>query len=154
MQFITSARLAELNAQSKMRGLGFLDAIATPVGADGGIDVTSHYAVAQVKWKGAQAGRPELQQLHGASLGKQTLFFSAAGYTDQAIQYASKVGMSCYVYDPLGALELVNGIEPMKPVRTHYSPEYAALGRFLKWVYYLFHEKSHVARRPRPVRYR
>lgn len=46
-RLIREARDAELIAAEWMRYLGFADAVATPVGADGGIDVVSARAVAQ-----------------------------------------------------------------------------------------------------------
>ena len=110
MNYITSPHHAELNAAEKMRSWSFTDAVATTGGADGGIDVRSSRALAQVKWKGAVAGRPELQQLYGAAAGgpQQLFFFSASGYSDQAIQYADQVGIMLMTYDPLGSVEGVN----------------------------------------------
>lgn len=65
MQYITTPHQAELNAADKMKSWGFTDAVATTGGTDGGIDVRSSRALAQVKWKGGAAGRPEMQQLYG-----------------------------------------------------------------------------------------
>lgn len=111
MQFITNFHQAELNAAEKMRLWGFPDAIATTGGADGGIDVRSSAALAQVKWKGGVAGRPDLQRLYGArgsDTGKFMLFFAASGYSKQAVDYANQVGMALYTYDPLGEVSAVN----------------------------------------------
>lgn len=93
-----------------MRSWGFTDAVATTGGADGGLDVRSSRALAQVKWKGGVTGRPDVQNLYGArGAGTEQLFlFSASGYSDQAITYADQVGILLMTYDPLGAVEGVN----------------------------------------------
>ena len=46
-----------------MRYMGFVDAYPTPPGPDGGVDVDSTGAVAQVKAELAPTGRPRIQQL-------------------------------------------------------------------------------------------
>lgn len=110
MRFIQTPHEAELNAQDQMRSWGFGDAVATTGGADGGIDVRSSRALAQVKWKGGVTGRPDIQNLYGArGAGTQQLFFlSASGYSDQAIEYANQVNILLMTYDPLGAVEGAN----------------------------------------------
>jgi hypothetical protein len=111
IEYITSAEDAEENAAEKMRAMGFTDAQVTGPGADGGIDVWSRKAVAQVKWRSAQTGRPELQQLYGARAGdhdQRLLFFTASGYSQAAIEYAKSVKMALFTYDPLGELTPCN----------------------------------------------
>ncbi|WP_139319467.1 restriction endonuclease [Gordonia sp. CNJ-863] len=110
MHYITTPHQAELNAQDQMRSWGFVDAVATTGGSDGGIDVRSSRALAQVKWKGGVTGRPDVQNLYGARGAgtEQLLFFSASGYSDQATTYADQVGILLMTYDPLGAVEGVN----------------------------------------------
>ncbi|MDV7091081.1 hypothetical protein [Rhodococcus opacus] len=49
MEYITTPEAAELNAAARMRELGYPDARVTGRGADGGVDVVSDRAVAQVK---------------------------------------------------------------------------------------------------------
>ncbi|GAA1053909.1 restriction endonuclease [Dietzia natronolimnaea] len=110
MQYITTPHQAELNAALRMREFGYSDAVAGGGGADGGIDVRSSRALAQVKWKGGVTGRPDCQKLVGArgTGTEQLFFFSASGYSAQAIEYADQVGMALYTYDPVGAAEAVN----------------------------------------------
>ena len=110
MPFITTPHQAELNAQDVMRSWGFADAVATTGGSDGGIDVHSSRALAQVKWKGGVTGRPDVQNLYGArgTGSHQLFFFSASGYSDQAVQYADQVDVCLMTYDPLGAVEPAN----------------------------------------------
>lgn len=110
MDYITTPQRAELNAQAQMQSWGFTDAVATTGGSDGGIDVRSSRALAQVKWKGGVTGRPDVQNLYGARGAgtEQLFFFSASGYSDQAITYADQVGIMLMTYDPLGAVEGVN----------------------------------------------
>ncbi|MGW0708412.1 restriction endonuclease [Streptomyces sp. NPDC002643] len=111
-RLIREARDAELIAAEWMRYLGFADATATPVGADGGIDVVSEEAVAQVKLEGKATGRPTVQQLHGVAVneGKTGVFFSAAGYTPQARTWAETSGTALFRFDRQGAVEAVNTV--------------------------------------------
>ncbi len=107
MQYIQTAQDAELNAAQRMRELGFADAQVTAGGADGGIDVHSSTALAQVKWRGGMAGRPELQALFGArgsDFSKQLLFFAASDYSQHAVEYAEHYRIALFVYDPTGTL--------------------------------------------------
>lgn len=116
MPFITTPHQAELNAASKMRDWGFTDAAATTGGADGGVDVRSSRALAQVKWRGGVVGRPDIQRLYGAREGdgsKALFFFSASGYSKEAVDYAERTGVGLYLYDPLGAVTQVAGPRAM-----------------------------------------
>jgi hypothetical protein len=109
--YITSFEDAERNAAERMIAMGFLDARVTVGGADGGIDVSAHNALAQVKWRGGVSGRPDLQRLfgaRGAALDKQLLFFSAAGYSTNALDYADSTGIALFVYEPDGELVASN----------------------------------------------
>jgi hypothetical protein len=98
---IRSWRDAEQVASAWMRANGFPDAAATGEGADGGIDVISAAAVAQVKAHMNAVRRPEVQQLYGiaASDGRQPIFFSLAGYTADARVWADRVGMPLFSFD-------------------------------------------------------
>jgi len=94
-----------------MRHWGFQDARVTTGGADGGIDVESARALAQVKFEAAQVGRPSLQRLVGArgrNHHKQLLFFSGAGYGDLAVAYADEMEVALFRYDLTGAVSPVN----------------------------------------------
>ncbi|MGB3675974.1 MAG: restriction endonuclease, partial [Candidatus Nanopelagicales bacterium] len=109
--YITCFEEAERNAAEHMILMGFHDARVTTGGADGGIDVTAHNALAQVKWRGGVSGRPDLQRLYGArgaALHKQLLFFSAAGYSNNALDYADSTGIALFVFEPTGELTANN----------------------------------------------
>lgn len=109
--YIRSAEEAERNAAEQMRYLGFLDAHVTLGGPDAGIDVRSSYAVAQVKWKTAQTGRPELQNLYGARGAAhhlRMLYFSASGYSKSALEYAEEHDIALFTYQPDGELNDAN----------------------------------------------
>ncbi|AMY56480.1 restriction endonuclease [Rhodococcoides fascians] len=111
--FIKNARDAEHAAARSMKSLGFTDATVTPIGPDAGIDVTSRAALAQVKWKGGAAGRPDLQRLYGASAGqhhKTMLFYSASGYSKSAVEYADRFKIALFDYDPHGTAEPQNSV--------------------------------------------
>lgn len=110
MPYISTPHQAELNAQDQMRSWGFADAVATTGGSDGGVDVRSARALAQVKWKGGVTGRPDVQNLVGARGNgtQQLFFFSASGYSQQAITYADEMQVLLMTYDPLGEVKGVN----------------------------------------------
>jgi hypothetical protein len=101
-----------------MRRFGFPDAVVTPSGADGGVDVRASRAVAQVKARSTGTPRPDVQQLQGiaSAEGKLGVFFSLAGYTAGAIEWAESARVALFVLEstgtarPIGALaeELMN----------------------------------------------
>ncbi|MEV0297075.1 restriction endonuclease [Nocardia sp. NPDC050710] len=102
MLSIPSFEAAENAAAQHMRALGFPDAKVTPRGADGGIDVTSSRALAQVKWHTTPTGRPDIQKIYGARGRRhhlEMLFFSATGYTTQAVAYANEVEVALFTID-------------------------------------------------------
>ncbi len=101
---------AEQVAAEWMRHLGFPDARCTAPGTDGGVDVRSAGAVAQVKAQLAPVGRPELQALYGVarSEGRRPLFFSLMSYTAAALTWADSVGMALFRFDHAGMVEPVN----------------------------------------------
>jgi hypothetical protein len=103
-RLIRMARDAETVAAEWMHWFGFNDARVTPVGPDGGIDVVAIKAVAQVKMEGVATGRPVIQALFGVAQadGKTGLFFSLAGYTAGAIEWAERVGLALFAFDLQG----------------------------------------------------
>ncbi|UPU46181.1 MULTISPECIES: restriction endonuclease [Rhodococcus] len=71
-------------------------------GADGGIDVESLFAIAQVKHHKSPVGIGEMQRIYGiAQSKKKALFFAATGYTTQALEWAKKHKIECYIYPPV-----------------------------------------------------
>lgn len=106
-QRIDSWRTAETNAAAWMRHWGYLDAHVTPEGNDGGVDVRSATAIAQVKREATDIGVEALQRLVGARLLQDhlgLLFFSGSGYTRKAQAYAEAVGMMLFVYEVDGTM--------------------------------------------------
>ena len=101
---------AEQVAAEWMRHFGFEDARCTAAGTDGGVDVRSREAVAQVKAQLTPVGRPELQALYGVarSEGRRPLFFSLMSYTAAAMAWADEVQMALFRFDHAGAVEAVN----------------------------------------------
>lgn len=93
-----------------MRTHGFPDATPTRGGSDGGIDVTSTSGLAQVKYIGADIGRPVLQRLVGArGRGEQQLLcFSGTGFSEPARAYADELSIALLTFNPAGAVEPVN----------------------------------------------
>lgn len=89
---------------------GFTDARLTQRGSDGGIDVESTNAVAQVKFTGSPIGRESIQKLYGAAtaLRKKGLFFAISGYTSQALDFASTVKMPLFQFNLQGEPHPIN----------------------------------------------
>lgn len=87
---------AEELAARALRGFGFNDAGVTGSGTDRGLDVSGRNIAAQIKYTNAAIGRPVIQQLVGASGGRQTAFFSRTGYTEHAIEEANRNGMALF----------------------------------------------------------
>lgn len=131
-RLIRDARDAELVAVDWMRYLGFTDATATPVGADGGIDIIAERGLAQVKMEGSPTSRPVVQQLYGVSVSqaRTALFFSLAGYTPQAAAWASQHDIALFQYDLQGtpkpvnppALRLLEAVDSGEPVTPESAP--------------------------------
>lgn len=108
---INSWQAAELNARDWMRAWGFRDAELTPPGADSGLDIRAHGAVAQVKYEARDVGRPYLQLLVGArgrDVASKMLFFTGSRYTEQAIRYGDEMSIALFHYKLDGRMEAVN----------------------------------------------
>lgn len=94
---------AERIACEWMRKNGYPDARLTPPGADGGIDVASRKAVAQVKHHLKPVGRPDVQRLYAVAQTskRRALFFSNAGYTPDATAWAREHGVELLTSPPV-----------------------------------------------------
>jgi hypothetical protein len=109
---------AENYAAEYMRHLGFVDAVPTAAGSDGGIDVVSRHAVAQVKMEGVVTGRPVIQALMGVAAveEKMAVAFSLAGYTAQALDWADRAGIACFEFAIDGSVVAANSVaEELRP---------------------------------------
>lgn len=107
---ISSWQDAELNARDWMIARGYTDAAVSGPGADGGIDVAARGALAQVKFEATQVGRPHLQRLVGARARDDVklLFFTGAGYSQKAIEYAAHMDIALFHYSLDGRMTPVN----------------------------------------------
>jgi HJR/Mrr/RecB family endonuclease len=94
---------AELLALDWMVRNGYRDAALTRGGADGGVDITSRRAIAQVKHHAKPVGLGELQRMSGiaVSMKRPALFFSSAGYTPKATEWARRHGVELYQFPPV-----------------------------------------------------
>jgi hypothetical protein len=100
---------AELLAAGHMRTLGFTDAQLTGSGADGGIDVESRDAAAQVKFHATPTGAPEIQKLRGAAYDfSHQIFYSAGDYTPAAIAFAERAGVALFIIGPWSSIAAAN----------------------------------------------
>lgn len=99
-RMLKSFRDAEAYARDVMNALGAGGARLTQSGADGGLDVVSDRAVAQVKMEANKTSRPQVQALLGAAYGleKQPLFFSLAGFTRDALEWAAAANVACFEF--------------------------------------------------------
>lgn len=102
----------EAAAQFMRKSLGFSDATLTQDGADGGVDIISSRAVAQVKYRAQPTSRPEVQQLNGVARsaehdGKKALFFSKNGFTAGAEKFARDNLIALF------ELSLESGVRPI-----------------------------------------
>lgn len=101
--------MAEELAAAHMRLIGFADARRTREGADGGLDVSSNGAVAQVKNLAAPVGSPDIQRARGAAHGTGVvLFYSSSGFTDSAVSVAELCEIALFRYTESGDVEPVN----------------------------------------------
>lgn len=107
---------AEVAACLWMRTHGFRDASLTAGGADGGVDIRSIRAVAQVKADMRPTGRPTVQALKGvaATEGKAALLFTMAGLTAEAAAWAERASVGHFTFDYLGDIRPQNA--PAKAV--------------------------------------
>jgi hypothetical protein len=102
---------AETLAEQHMRRIRFSDAAVTASGADGGLDVVSAQAVAQVKHHAAPVGAPALQQTVGAAPSAAwVLFYALAGYTRAATEYAARAKVALFQYDTAGRVSPLNEV--------------------------------------------
>jgi phage-related minor tail protein len=104
--FITDWETAERVMCRVMVRLGFPDAALTGRGADGGIDIASIDAVAQVKFQQARIGRPPVQQIRGAAGRRRALFFAYGlePYTRTAMEWAQSNRVLLFGYDAAGEI--------------------------------------------------
>ncbi len=93
-----------------MRCWGFRQVRLTGCGRDGGIDVESAEAVAQVKAWMVPIGSPAVQQLKGVAYdGRTPIFFSLMDYTPAAITFADKAEVALFRFTGYdGVVEPVN----------------------------------------------
>lgn len=111
-RLIRTPRDAEEVACDWLRHWGHGDAVVTPVGADGGIDVYASDVVAQVKAEAKPTGRPVMQALGGVANaeGKAGVFFSLGGYTPEAIAWANRADIALFTFDLTGTPEALNRV--------------------------------------------
>ncbi|MGC3953889.1 MAG: hypothetical protein QM804_06490 [Propionicimonas sp.] len=108
-ELISTWQDAELCVAGWMRLMGHSDARPTLSPADG-LDVRSQTAVAQVRWRVVPASLVELRQFYESVADPQLdlYHFSRAGYTDDAVEWASQVGMAVFQLSPDRTIEPLN----------------------------------------------
>lgn len=100
-RLIRTPRDAEAVAAEWLTHFGLGAAQVTRAGPDGGLDVVTPRAVAQVKMEGLPVGRPVVQQLHGCACveGKTGYVFALSGFTPDAIAWADRAGVGLFSFD-------------------------------------------------------
>lgn len=99
-----------------VRYMGWPAARPTVATGDNGIDVIGEepergVIAAQVKFEAKKTGRPAIQGLYGAGHGvgaSHWLFFSSAGYSPAAIEWADQMSIGLFRFTPDGAIEPSN----------------------------------------------
>jgi hypothetical protein len=109
-RLIRTPRDAEIVARDWLKFFGFHDAIVTPPGPDGGIDIVSRNIVAQVKMEGKPTGSPVIQALAGVAKTKQRqgAVFSLAGFTSSAMSFAADAEIALFSFNFQGEPEAKN----------------------------------------------
>jgi hypothetical protein len=123
-RFLRSPADFEAAAADWMRAWGFCRVRVTRAGRDGGIDVESDEAVAQVKAWMVPIGSPAIQQLKGAAHdGRTPIFFSLMEYTPSAVQFADQAGVALFRFSGYsGEIEPVNASASELPARSWGGP--------------------------------
>jgi hypothetical protein len=118
---------AEALVRDWMLHLGMISAEVTRQSGDGGIDVSAHGHVAQVKNYRDQVGVQSIRELLGVAVveGKKPLFFTSGSYTAEAAAFADKAEIPLFIYDAAaGTLRNVNtAAEQVYRQRNNVSPE-------------------------------
>lgn len=85
--------------------LEFADATLHDPGPDGGVDVSSKNAAAQVKYHINKVGFPYVAQIKGVAVtsGRIPVFYSRAGYIASAFTFASKSGVALFAWQDGGS---------------------------------------------------
>jgi hypothetical protein len=97
-----------------MRWMGFTDACRASTGPEGGIDVISTGAVAQVTLH----DKPALEDLHRAASGRLALFFSLETFPDEVQSWGDAAGVALFRFDGQGEPEPTNSrAAELMPVR-------------------------------------
>ncbi|MCU1612631.1 MAG: restriction endonuclease [Frankiales bacterium] len=101
---------AERVAAEWMSYFGYSNVGVMPIGPDGGVDVYSEEALAQVKATTSPSTRPQIQQHLGVCTprSKLPLFFSMAGYTPGAVEWADRNGMALFSFNRTGGVTAAN----------------------------------------------
>jgi hypothetical protein len=89
----------EQAAAMYLQQLGFSNVVGNTAGADGGIDVrVPGELVGQVKFEQSKTGRPVVMQIFGVASQAQckATFFSYAGYTRNAIEWANSAPVALF----------------------------------------------------------
>ncbi|MEX5261504.1 restriction endonuclease [Kocuria sp. CPCC 205263] len=97
---------AEASAQQWMRTHGYPDARLTSPGPDGGVDIFSSTAIAQVKHHKQPIGPGPIRELVDLTLyskyrGWGAVFFSTSGYTALALECGQEWGVPLFQRDHL-----------------------------------------------------
>lgn len=123
MREVASWKDAEEMAAAHAVHLGFTGVTPTPPGSDGGLDVVSRQAAAQVKRHGEPTGSADIQRLRGAADSYTHRLFYATGYTAAAKQAAESLGIALFQFDTEGRIHAVNEPARVLMLRTAAQPQ-------------------------------
>ena len=92
---------AEILCAQWMSYIGFEGVQVTQFSGDGGVDIESQTAIAQVKHYGGSVGVSEIRELVGVSHvdGRTPIFFTSGSYTRDAMKFGDEAGVIMFIYD-------------------------------------------------------
>ena len=124
MDYITSARAAEVNALQQIRSWGFEDAGIAPTDAVDGADLRSSRALGQVRWEAGDVSVADLHRLVEAGGSREVEFFhfTVGAHDPAARQFADDMGVRLFRFDPTGAVSAVNPAAEELLARQHAAP--------------------------------
>lgn len=107
---------SEALAADWLKYMGWPKARTTSLTLDRGLDVLGKHPVlgtvaAQVKFEAKKTGRPAVQALYGAGHGEGAqhwIFFSSAGYSPMAIEWADQMEIGLFRFTLDGSIEPMN----------------------------------------------
>ncbi len=108
LRSIRTSRDAEAQALAWMRYMGFADALCKEIGTDDPIDVRGSGVAAQVKTDRKPADKEAVLAMRKHIGTERALMFSFSGFTPDAIEAATHVGIGLFRFNTKGEIDAIN----------------------------------------------